>query len=641
MSSFLPNLYHKKITHLLYYNHIKYINFLKVLLMSSFFHFIKSRQFLFYLFFSIALLTFFLSNPKVSFRRMTDQLFFEDILTDTISLHYTISNPSLYSIDTYPITLPKYNKNNINQSKSKIENIFFSLSNMNTSKLSSEEIYCHKLLQDYFSTQIEGFPFTYFEECFSPSSGIVANYPILMAEYTFRTKKDITDYLELLKDTPDYFSSYFLFQKERSSKGHFIASASLQETLEQCDTIITQQSLNENSHFLQITFRERLAYLVAKDIISKKEALQYIEANNLILKNIVYPSYQKLKNSLMNLQTNEHPLQGLCKKEQGTEYYQWLVKKQTGCSLSIPEMLKKLEIDYEKNLQEFQYLQKKIQSFPDYESYLTKPFPLEDKNEIIKTLQKLMKNDFPSLSAYSDRPVKTTIKSVSSCLEEYTSPAFYLLPPIDDIWQNTIYINNRSTPSGLDLFTTLAHEGYPGHLYQTVFYQLYGNQEDIPLIRHIMNYEGYAEGWAIYSEFMAYNYATILYPKETQEFYTLWHQLLLTDRKLQLALLSILDIKLHFYNDSFETSKELLNQYGITDEITIMEIYRYILEEPGNYLKYYMGYLLFMDLKEKAETLMGPAFSDYTFHEIILKAGPSDFHNLKERLLEEISSKHH
>ena len=170
--------------------------------MFFFSHFIKSKRFLLYLllflFFSIAILIFFLPNPKISFRRITDQLFFEDIQTDTISLHYTISNPSLYSIDTYPITLPKYDKNKLNESKSKIENIFFTLSNMDTSKLSSEEAYCHRLLKDYFSTQIEGFPFTYFEECFSPSSGIIANYPILMAEYIFRTKKDVTDFLKLL-----------------------------------------------------------------------------------------------------------------------------------------------------------------------------------------------------------------------------------------------------------------------------------------------------------------------------------------------------------------------------------------------------------------------------------------------------------
>ena len=217
-------------------------------------------------------------------------------------------------------------------------------------------------------------------------------------------------------------------------------------------------------------------------------------------------------------------------------------------------------------------------------------------------------------------------------MEEYTNPAFYLIPPIDDIWQNTIYINNSSTPEGLNLFTTLAHEGYPGHLYQTVYYQLYTKENNTPLIRHIMNYGGYVEGWAIYCELYSYDYATRLYPEDMKDFYSLWHQLLISDRKLQLAILSILDINLHYYDDSLENAKEILSQYGILEEETIAEIHRYVLEEPGNYLKYYMGYLLLMDIKEKAETLMGSAYTDINFHEFILNAGPSDFENLEERL---------
>ena len=603
--------------------------------MSPYLKFVKSKGFLFSillpLFLSIFLLSIFFLKPEPSFRDITDQLFYEDITMDTLSLHYTLAYPFLHSIDTYPLTLPKYSRNNLNQSKSKIENTLFALSSMDTSILSEEEKYCHTLLQDYFSTQIKGFPFTYFEECFSPSSGIVVNYPILMAEYTFRTKKDITDYLTLLKDTPNYFSSYLSFQEERAQNGHCLASESLQETLEQCETIITMEEIEQNSHFLQITFRERLALLVAKDVISQKQALHYIEVNNTILEKIVYPAYQNLKNSLLSIPKKQSP-EGLYNKESGKEYYQWLANKLTGSSLSVSEMLEILTKDYEKNLQQFQLLQQKIQSYPDYETYIEKPFPIKDKNTMLKTLQYFISTDFPSLSSFSDRPIQTTIKSVSSCMEEYTSPAFYLLPPIDDIWQNTIYINNSSTPEGLELFTTLAHEGYPGHLYQTVYYQLYSKENDVPFIRHIMNYEGYVEGWAIYCEFMAFDYATKLYPEEEQDFYSLWHELLVTDKKLQLAMLSILDIKLHYYDDSFQVAKNLLNQYGIVNEKIIIDTYRYILEEPGNYLKYYFGYLSLIDLKEKTKTYMGSDFTDKQFHELLLNAGPSDFDNLQKRL---------
>ena len=260
---------------------------------------------------------YFFPNPKLTFREMTNHLFLEDITTDTLSLHYTLAYPSNYSITSYPLTLPRYDKDSLQQSYSKIENSLFSLSNMDRSALSEEELYCHNMLKDYFSLQKQGFSYTYLEECFSPSSGIVANYPILMAEYTFRTKKDIIDYLTLLADTPDYFDSFFQFQKERAKKGYFLASKSLQETIEQCDTIITEKSLQENSHFLQLTFRERLTPLLSQNIISKEDALKYTNQNNSILKSIVLPAYQNLKNNLQSLQTKEIPLTGLYKKEKG------------------------------------------------------------------------------------------------------------------------------------------------------------------------------------------------------------------------------------------------------------------------------------------------------------------------------------
>lgn len=610
--------------------------------MSSFSKYLKSKKVLLILIFILLsgglVISLHLYKPTFSFQEFTNQLFLDDITTDTLSLHYTLAYPSHYSLDSYTLTLPKYEKDDLQKSRSKIENSLFVLNTINPLQLNKEEAYCHDLLTSFFSMQINGFPFTYFEECFSPSSGIITNYPVVMAEYTFRSKKDVTDYLTLLADTNNYFSSFFEFQKERAQKGYCLSSVSLQEIIKQCDTIITGEALENNSHFLQHSFRERLAPLVAKDILSKKEAFSFIEKNNSLLKEVVLPSYQKLKESFLSLQTKEIPLCGLYRYAQGQNYYTWYVQKQIGCSLSIPEILEKLENDYEINLLSFRTLQEKISAYPDYEKYIGKGFPMTDRNRMLSVLQTLSKKDFPSLLDTSGKTVTTTIKSVSSYMEEYTSPAFYMIPPIDDFWKNTIYINDSSTPEGLDLFTTLAHEGYPGHLNQTVYYQLYSQKENTPLIRHILNYGGYVEGWAIYCEFYSYDYATMLYSDDAKEFYTLWHQLLACDKKLQLAVLSILDIQLHYYNDSLETAANILSQYGITDQKTISEIHQYILEEPGNYLKYYMGYLLLMDLKEKAENLMGSDFTDYKFHEFILNAGPSDFDNLERRLLDTVSS---
>ena len=253
------------------------------------FKILKKKKFLIFLiplFLTLFFLPFTFSPP--SFQELTDQLFFQDIATDTLSLHYTLAYPSHFCVDSYSVTLPEYQKDLIKQSHSKIENFLHTLKTMDLSRLSPEEYFCHHLLTNYFTLQKKGFSYTYFEEYFSPSSGIPSNYPILMAEYTFRTKQDVTDYLTLLADTPNYFNSYFTFQQERAKKGYYLASVSLKKTINQCDTIITSQSLTNNSHFLQITFNERLSSLVAQKIISKEEAFQFMSKNNYILSHLIH-----------------------------------------------------------------------------------------------------------------------------------------------------------------------------------------------------------------------------------------------------------------------------------------------------------------------------------------------------------------
>ena len=76
-------------------------------------------------------------------------------------------------------------------------------------------------------------------------------------------------------------------------------------------------------------------------------------------------------------------------------------------------------------------------------------------------------------------------------MEEHLSPAFYMIPAIDNTEENVIYINQAQMNDDLTLFTTLAHEGYPGHLYQTVYYE----STDPDPIRSLMDFGGYVEGW--------------------------------------------------------------------------------------------------------------------------------------------------
>ena len=221
-------------------------------------------------------------------------------------------------------------------------------------------------------------------------------------------------------------------------------------------------------------------------------------------------------------------------------------------------------------------------------------------------------------------------------MENFTAPAYYLVPPIDDNSQNSIYINRSMAPSGLELYTTLAHEGYPGHMYQTTYYQIYRDTNSLPYLRSTLNYGGYVEGWALYVELLSYEYAADLLVEDTgKEDYRLLFDIYKQERCASLALLSLLDIGIHYYGMDLARVTELLNAHGITDPDAIRDIYEYIIEEPCNYPKYYWGNMEILSLKELAKKEMGSTYSDYAFHQFFLESGPSDFTSLQERLKEE------
>ena len=238
---------------------------------------------------------------------------------------------------------------------------------------------------------------------------------------------------------------------------------------------------------------------------------------------------------------------------------------------------------------------------------------------MLKYLNTAMTQDFPHLDAGDYQ-----VKYVPESMEEFSSPAFYLTPPIDTLSPNTIYINQSSQVSGTELFTTLAHEGFPGHLYQTLSF---GNTHPSP-IRDLLSCSGYIEGWATYVESLSYGYAADFLGISPDVMQFLW-----LNRSMTLCLYSLLDLGIHDQGWTFQTAFELLQSFGIAQEETCREIFQYIVENPANYLKYYLGYLNFCDLRSEIQEKQGDAFSSKDFHSALLALGPAQFPVVEKYLL--------
>ena len=201
---------------------------------------------------------------------------------------------------------------------------------------------------------------------------------------------------------------------------------------------------------------------------------------------------------------------------------------------------------------------------------------------------------------------------VDQSLQDYLAPAFYITAPIDDYSNNSIYINNAKGNSGISAFTTLAHEGYPGHLYQTIMSYSSGMEP----VRSLLNYPGYVEGWATYVEMMSYRYAGL--DADTAD-------LLMHNQSATLSLYASSDIGIHYDGWTAPDMYKFWETYGITDHDAIDEITGLIVSDPGNYLKYYVGYLNFLALRENIQSSYGGSCSLTDFHKTLLTMGPAPF----------------
>lgn len=536
-----------------------------------------------------------------------NEIFKEDVTSDTLTLHYTLAHPENYGITDYPVTLGTVSGDADSESLATIENTQDVLHAYNYSALSTEEQLTYDILDDTLCMNEEFSQYPYYEEILSPTSGTQTQLPILLAEYTFYSEKDVTDYLTLLEDVPDYFNRVLTYEQNKSDAGLFMSSDNLDTVINQCQTYADPQ----NSTYLFDTFESRLSTLTD---LSDEQKEAYIQQNQDILTSSVFPAYQALADGLSALRDDSIVAQGLCNYPNGKDYYQLLVKSVTGSDLSIEEME---ELVANKRSDDLAVCSDLLaQNSNIYSDAQSATLSLTEPEDMLNDLIEKMSNDFPAAPDTS-----FTVKTVESSLEDFLSPAFYLSTPIDDTSENSIYINPGYVCDGLDLYTTLAHEGYPGHLYQN----LYTKSSGLSNVRYLFSFGGYTEGWATYVEMQAYYYAGL--DTDTAEF-------LQKQRSALLSLYATLDMKIHYDGWTTDDCSDFLSNYGISDTSTIQDIYDYIVMEPGNYLKYYVGYLEFLELREKATSHYKDDFSLSAFHQAILEMGPAPFYILDEYLFD-------
>ena len=537
-------------------------------------------------------------NPETieAFDQFINDIFETEVTENTINLHFTISDPEKYGITDYPVTLGDLSNDAMSDSNARLENYLSGLSSFSYTELTLNQQLTYDILENYFQLQLDMADMYLYDELLRPSTGVQAQLPILYEEYSFNSKKDVEDYLKLLALTDEYFDQIISFEKEKADAGLFMSDFACQNIIDQCNAFIA----DSDNHYLIETFNTRIDKLTG---LSQSEKDHYRLQNEKMLHEHIFPAYENLAAVLTDLLgsgTNEN---GLCYFPEGKQYYEYLLAYNTGASESIKTLENMISNERVKVLQESSDLTTENPELWELasEAVLTPT----DSVTTLNHLKEVMLDDFPA-------PPETgyTVNYIDDCVADYLAPAFYVIAPIDDYSHNSIYINETTDTTNISYFTTLAHEGFPGHLYQTVMTY----ESGIEPVRSILNYSGFVEGWATYVEFQSYHYAGLDDDVAT---------ILELNQDATLSLYASTDIGIHYEGWTLKDTKKFWNNYGITNDDAIESIFELIVEEPTHYLKYYIGFLKFEELKKETSLKNIKNYNDKSFHQAVLSIGPA------------------
>ena len=542
------------------------------------------------------------------FERMCLELFREEVAADAITLNYMLADPSAYGIIAAESAFCDNTLEGMEENRKEQKLLMDRLEQFDENCLTDEQKLTRRILMEYLENSLSIDGLELYEEPLSATIGVQAQLPVILAEFAFRSRADVETYLDLLSQVDVYFGQILDFEEAKAEKGIFMGNRSLELVLASCDACMEEKE----GGMLDVSFRERLENLPE---LTQEEKDGYIEENLELLRTDYIPAYRTLAEGLAALKGagGEEPL--LADTQEGKKYYEYLVRTKVAASY---ESVSALETAVRERINgQIAQMRQMLSENPDLINLLLGcGFIDEEPAVMLEELKNETAREYPVLSDY-----EYTVKYVPVSQENSLSPAFYLTPPLDKPTENVIYINRSQVSE--DLYTTLAHEGYPGHMYQRTYYA----EKKADPIRYLLNFTSYTEGWASYVEMQSYLFPGNGLPEEAN-----W--LFMLNASVILGMYAYMDIEVNYRGWSRAGLEEFVREHFDVQGELVDEMYDAFMSNPANYLTYYTGYLEILEMREEAENTLGKNFDAIEFHTFLLDLGPAPFPVVREYFAE-------
>ena len=538
------------------------------------------------------------------FDELQKQWFREDMEADYANLHFSIVEPAKYGIQDVEVTLGEVSYDLTEEDQKSLDDLKARLEKLKEFKLEDltpDQQIMYQCMQYSFDLSIKFYEtekdYTF---AFTPNSGYNNNLITVFTEFDFRKEQDFRDYITLLKDTGRFIDQCIEYTRRQAADGIVQPDSVIDSVIEQCERFTANV---DNNEVIKV-FTEAINKV---NMAGSQELINEVTSG---VKEILIPAYKRI----IDLYDNE--LRGQCTNsgvmadyDGGKELYALIVRNKVSTDKTVTEIENDVEAALESAYNRI---------IRNSSVNITEGYGFEDPYAIFDHLKTSMADDFPDIPK-----VDYTIAFLDKSVTSDNTSAYYLVAPIDDPTKNVVKVNPtfvERDPDGLCI--TLAHEGYPGHLYQHTYYSINhpGNE-----YRYVMDFLGYGEGWAEYCENLAYKY----FVKNSKEV-----SYLQDNNLFSYLLYSYVDLKMHYDGWGVNEIAQFLSGYFIDSYARQIapDLFETNLGDPGLFLPYGVGMMYMQNMMQDAQSAMGKKFDLKAYNKVILDTGAAPFQIVQQQV---------
>ena len=531
-------------------------------------------------------------HAKESFSDFEDELFQEMMSEDYTTLHFSLRDYQKYGIEKPDVNIGDASWDDYEDNVEDCDEYLKKLQSFDYDSLSETEQKDYRTISFYLERNKELNSYPYFDWAFNSAEGVIDNLLTTFTEFVFYEKEDIDDYLATLASVPAYLDQCLENTKKQAAKGYFLTDAMLKATEDAIEKFVDKKDDNE----LIKIFDENID---AFDGLSTEEKEAYKKKNQEIVLNAYIPSYEKVAEELQKLKGSRKADYNVSSLDGGSEYYAALARYKTSIDADVETILDICT----------QYIEKSVDELYDimqnHSEVTEETLDFDSAEDVLSYLEGHL-DAFPVLDK-----VYYNVQYLDPSVANDSIVAYYLSPPVDDMRDNVIKINGDNVSDVLDLYTTLAHEGFPGHLYQTNYYI----QQQPSLLRTQLTMMGYQEGWGMFAEGQALHVSGLSeYASEYQKI----------NIELNYVLSAAVDLGVNGLGWSTKDVSKYLDRLDLNSSIA-KDLYDFATLQPGTILPYGVGVAMFELLENKAKNALGNDFDQKAFNEVLLNDGNRPF----------------